>query len=330
MNKTMLAILDILDKHQGEIIGSREISRQLRLHGVELTERTVRYHLKILDEKGFTRVFGKEGRKITQKGREELASAMVSARVGFIISKIETLSFQTNFDMDRQEGDIIINVSFLAEEDLGEALRVMRPVFSSPYVMSDRVILARAGEKVGDLVVPEGKVALGTVCSVTVNGIFLKAGIPVTSRFGGLLQVDEEGPSRFVALISYEGSSLDPLVVFIKSRMTSVIDAVRHQAGKVLASFREIPVVSVEKAVELQDRLKAIGIGGILLIGNPNQPIYEMPVSVDKAGMVIVGGLNPIAALEESGIPTESAAMAALYSYTDLIPFKEAMRKYGL
>lgn len=330
MNKTMLAILDILDKHQGEIIGSREISRQLRLHGVELTERTVRYHLKILDEKGFTRVFGKEGRKITQNGREELASAMVSARVGFIISKIETLSFQTNFDMDRQEGDIIINVSFLAEEDLGEALGVMRPVFSSPYVMSDRVILARAGEKVGDLVVPEGKVALGTVCSVTVNGIFLKAGIPVTSRFGGLLQVDEEGPSRFVALISYEGSSLDPLVVFIKSRMTSVIDAVRHQAGKVLASFREIPVVSVEKAVELQDRLNAIGIGGILLIGNPNQPIYEMPVSVDKAGMVIVGGLNPIAALEESGIPTESAAMAALYSYTDLIPFKEAMRKYGL
>jgi repressor of nif and glnA expression len=282
-----------------------------------------------MDEKGFTRVFGKEGRKITQRGREELASAMVSSRVGFIISKIETLSFQTNFDMVRQEGDIIINVSFLAEEDLREALGVMRPVFSSPYVMSDRVILAGAGEKVGDLVVPNGKVALGTVCSVTVNGIFLKAGIPVTSRFGGLLQVDEEGPSRFVALISYEGSSLDPLVVFIKSRMTSVNDAVRHQAGKVLASFREIPVVSVEKAVELQERLKAIGIGGILLIGNPNQPIYEMPVSFDKAGMVIVGGLNPVAALEESGIPTDSAAMAALYSYTDLIPFKEALKKFG-
>lgn len=328
MNKTMLAILDILDKHQDEIIGSREISRQLKLHGVELTERTVRYHLKILDEKGFTRVFGKEGRKITQKGREELASAMVSERVGFIISKIESLSYQTSFDIDRQEGDIILNVSFLAEKDLKEALRVMRPVFSSPFVMSDRVILAGEGEKIGDIVVPGGKVALGTVCSVTINGIFLKAGIPVSSKFGGLLQVDEEGPSRFVALLSYEGSSLDPLVVFIKSRMTSVIDAVRHRAGKVLASFREIPVVSVEKAMELQERLKAIGIGGVLLIGNPNQPLYEMPVSFDKAGMVIVGGLNPIAALEESSIPTDSAAMAALYSYTDLLPFKEALKEH--
>jgi repressor of nif and glnA expression len=328
MNKTMLAILDILDKHQDEIIGSREISRQLKLHGVELTERTVRYHLKILDEKGFTRVFGKEGRKITQKGREELASAMVSERVGFIISKIESLSYQTSFDIDRQEGDIILNVSFLAEKDLKEALRVMRPVFSSPFVMSDRVILAGEGEKIGDIVVPGGKLALGTVCSVTINGIFLKAGIPVSSKFGGLLQVDEEGPSRFVALLSYEGSSLDPLVVFIKSRMTSVIDAVRHRAGKVLASFREIPVVSVEKAMELQERLKAIGIGGVLLIGNPNQPLYEMPVSFDKAGMVIVGGLNPIAALEESGISTDSAAMAALYNYTDLLPFKEALKEH--
>jgi repressor of nif and glnA expression len=253
---------------------------------------------------------------------------MVSERVGFIISKIESLSYQTSFDIDRQEGDIILNVSFLAEKDLKEALRVMRPVFSSPFVMSDRVILAGEGEKIGDIVVPGGKVALGTVCSVTINGIFLKAGIPVSSKFGGLLQVDEEGPSRFVALLSYEGSSLDPLVVFIKSRMTSVIDAVRHRAGKVLASFREIPVVSVEKAMELQERLKAIGIGGVLLIGNPNQPLYEMPVSFDKAGMVIVGGLNPIAALEESSIPTDSAAMAALYSYTDLLPFKEALKEH--
>lgn len=330
VNKTVLAILDILDKHRDEIIGSREISRQLKLHGVELTERTVRYHLKIMDEKGFTKVYGKEGRKITQRGLQELASAMVSERVGFIISKIETLSYQTTFDIDTQEGEIILNVSFLPEKDLRHALRVMKPVFSSPYVMSDRVLLASEGEKIGDIVVPEGKVALGTVCSVTINGIFLKAGIPVTSRFGGLLEVSNEaGPSRFVALISYEGSSLDPLVVFIKSKMTAVNDAVRHRAGKVLASFREIPVVSVEKAAELKDRLRAIGIGGILLIGNPNQPLFEMPVSFDKAGMVIVGGLNPIAALEESGIPTHSAAMAALYSYSALLPFKEALKQHA-
>ena len=45
MNKTMLAILKILGQHQDTILGSRELSRQLKLHGIELTERTVRYHL---------------------------------------------------------------------------------------------------------------------------------------------------------------------------------------------------------------------------------------------------------------------------------------------
>jgi repressor of nif and glnA expression len=329
MTKTMLAILDILDKSQDRVMGSRELSRQLKLHGVELTERTVRYHLKIMDERGLTKVFGKEGRKITQKGREELGNSRVSEKVGFIISKIETLSYQTNLDLDSEEGDIILNTSFIPKKDLKEALRVMKPVFSSPFVMSDRLVLAGEGDRIGNIVVPEGKVGLGTVCSVTINGIFLKAGIHITSRFGGLLQVNDGGPMRFVALISYEGSSLDPLVVFIKSKMTSVIDAVKHRSGEILASFREIPVVSVEKALELKERLTGLGIGGVLVIGNPNQPLLEMPVGLDKAGMVIVGGLNPIAALEESGIPTHSSAMATLYRYSELIPFKEVAKKMG-
>ena len=97
MNKTMISILKVLEKHRDDVIGSTELSRQLRQHGGELTERTVRYHIKIMDERGLTQVFGKEGRKITGKGLDELSNAMVSDRVGFIISKIETLSYQTGF-----------------------------------------------------------------------------------------------------------------------------------------------------------------------------------------------------------------------------------------
>ena len=59
LSKTVHAILNILSE-QKDITGSRELSRMLKLHGVLLTERTVRYHLKILDEKGFTQVFGKD------------------------------------------------------------------------------------------------------------------------------------------------------------------------------------------------------------------------------------------------------------------------------
>ncbi|NWF76693.1 MAG: DUF128 domain-containing protein [Nitrospirae bacterium] len=325
MNRTMLAILQVLDKRSNEIIGAREISKNLKIHGVELKERTVRYHLKILDERGYTKVFGKEGRMITQKGREELLHAHVSEKVGFVISKIETLSYLTNFDLDTQEGNIILNISYFSEEKLKEAIKIMKPVFQSPYVMSDRVILKRAGEKIGDIIVPEGQVSFGTICSVTINGIFLKAGIPVTSKFGGVLQINSE-PSRFTTLISYEGSSLDPLEIFIKSRMTYVSGAVKNLSGKVLASFREIPVVSLEKAFQLREYMKEKGIGGILMIGNPNQPLLEMPVGLDKAGMIIVGGLNPIAALEEAGIQTISKAMSTLYKFSELVKFKDLLR----
>ncbi len=325
MNKTMLSILKVLDKQPDKILGSREISRQLKLHGIELTERTVRYHLRILDERGFTKVFGKEGRMITQKGKEELSHALVSERIGFIISKIETLSYLTNFDLEKNEGDVILNISCFPEEKLKEALRTMKSIFSSPYVMCDKVVMRRGGEKIGNFIVPKGKIGFGTVCSVTINGVFLKAGIPVMSKFGGVLQIEDSEAARFTALISYEGSSLDPLEIFIKSRMTDVIGAVRNHSGKILASFREIPIVSIEKVKQLSKELKESGIGGVLLIGNPNQPLLEMPVGIDMAGMVIVGGLNPIAALEESGISTESKAMLTLYSFTDLTKFKELL-----
>lgn len=325
MNKTMFSILTVLDK-QSDIIGSKEISKHLKLHGVELTERTVRYHLKILDERGLTKVFGKEGRRITQKGREELLQSHVPEKVGFVISRMETLSYMTSFDIDKQEGDIILNISYIHEKDLKDSLKVMKPVFKSPYIMSDRLVIAGEGEQIGDVIVPEGKTGLGTVCSVTINGIFLKAGIPLISRFGGVLQTEDSGPTRFTALISYEGSSLDPLIIFIRSKMTNVIHAVKNHSGRILASFREVPVVGLDEAKSLAERMADTGIGGILLIGNPNQPLLEMPVGIDKAGIVVVGGLNPVAALEEAGIPTESRAMSTLYEYSKLISFKDALK----
>ena len=325
MNKTMLSILKILDKQPDTILGSRELSRQLKMHGIELTERTVRYHLRILDERGYTKVFGKEGRKITHKGREELTQASVSEKVGFINSKIENLSYLTDLDLEKNEGNVILNVSYFPEERLKDVLRIMRPIFSSPYIMCDKVVMHQSGEKIGEIIVPDGQIGFGTVCSVTINGIFLKAGIPVTSRFGGVLQVENSELSRFTALISYEGSSLDPLEIFIKSRMTDVLGAVKNRYGKILASFREIPIVSLEKVRQLSEELEKKGISGILIIGNPNQPLLEMPVAMDKAGMVIVGGLNPIAALEEKGIPTVSKAMSTLYKFSELIKFKELL-----
>lgn len=322
MNKTMIAILKILEKEHG-IIGSRELSRKLKLYGIDLTERAVRYHLKILDEKGFTKVFGKEGRQITEKGRRELHNAIVLEKANFVSSKIETLSYLTTLNLETLEGDVILNVSSIKKEDFEKAMKIMKTVFISPYVMSNRLILAKRGELIGDVEVPEGRIGIGTVCSITINGLFLKAGIPVTSRFGGVLEVVNKRPLRFLALLSYEGSSLDPHELFLRARMTDVLGAVKKGRGKILASFREIPVVSLEKAREIAEELTKKELGGILAIGEPNKPLLGIQPGVDRAGMVIAGGLNPIAALEESGISTENIAMSTLYPFSGLKGIKE-------
>ena len=225
--------------------------------------------------------------------------------------------------MAAMEGDVILNISYFPRKKLRDAVELLKPVFASPYVMSERVVMAHEGEHIGEVPVPKGMVGFGTVCSVTINGIFLKAGIPVHSRFGGVVETMNGAPRRFLSLISYDGSSLDPLEVFIRSRMTDVSGAAKGKAGRILASFREIPVVCLEKAKKLSRTMADHGIRGLLLIGSPNTPLLEVPVGIDKVGIVVVGGLNPVAALEEQGIATESKAMSTLYDYSRLIPFSD-------
>lgn len=324
MNKTMFSILRVLDKYE-DVVGSTELSRELLNHGIELSERTVRHYLKLLDQMGMTRVQGKKGRTITEKGKGELSKAFVSERINFIISKIDSLSYLMDLNIDTLEGTIILNISFFPEKKLRDVVRIVAGVFNSPYVMSNRIIFAKGGERIGDVPIPEGSVGLGTVCSITLNGIFLKSGIPVTSRYGGVMEVENGIPLRFTSLISYEGSSMDPMEILIKSRTTDVTGAVAANNGKILASFREIPVVTMKEAEVLKEKMARKGLGGSILFGKPNQPLLEVPVGVDKAGMIVVGGLNPIAAAEEAGIFTESRAMSTLYEYKRLLTFNEAV-----
>lgn len=253
-----------------------------------------------------------------------------SERVEFVISRIESLSYLTTLDLKTMDGNVILNISYFPEDRIKDALRILKPIFISPYVMSDRIIIARSGERIGDVDIPPGKIVIGTVCSVTINGIFLKAGIPVTSRFGGVVEIREGKPVRFSSLISYDGSSLDPLEIFIRGKMTDVLGVVKEGSGKILASFREIPIVCMDKAKNLAKKMKDQGISGILLMGSPNKPLLEIPVGIDKVGILIAGGLNPIAALEESAISTDSKAMSILYPYSGLRSFKEMVKYPGI
>jgi repressor of nif and glnA expression len=62
IKRKTIAILKILhDSH--DPLGGRVIARQLSDIGIDLGERAVRYHLKIMDAQGFTRCDGRRRRQ---------------------------------------------------------------------------------------------------------------------------------------------------------------------------------------------------------------------------------------------------------------------------
>ena len=317
-----LSILRVLSEFQ-EPLGARVIAYRLRGYGIELGERAVRYHLKIMDERGLTRRVGRDGRILTEQGDEELRSALVIDKVGLAISKIEMLAFLTDFSPDKRSGTIPVNVSFFPRDKLQRALDAMKPAFEAGICASDLVAVASEGQKLGEFIVPEGSVGLATVCSVVVNGALLKAGVPMDSRFGGILQLRDHKPLRFVELIHYSGSSLDPSEVFIRAGMTSVGEAARGGSGKILANFREIPALCKGIAEEAVAELREAGLGGPLLMGNTSETVCEVSVDLNRIGVILLGGMNPVAAAEEAGVEAENHAMCTVMQYQDLVRFKD-------
>lgn len=322
VERKLVAILKILAESK-ESLGARVISRMLESDGIHLTERAVRFHLQLMDERGLTHTSGKQGRAgriITEKGLEELENALVSDKVGMVSGRMDELSYRTDFNLETKKGDIILNVSMVNNKDFPQAFEIIKETVKAKFSMGNLIKIAKEGEELGNIIVPKGMTAIGTVCAITINGILLHHRIPVRSRFGGILQIEDSKPLRFTEIIEYSGSSLDPAEIFIKSKMTSVLNVVRSGSGKILAGFREIPIISLSEVESILDRLASIGLFGAIVIGEPNQPALQIPVASGYAGLVILAGLNPLAAVEETGISTQNVSLCVMMDYQKLTP----------
>ncbi len=322
VERKVISILKILNESP-QALGARLIANKLTEYGVELGERAVRYHLKLMDERGLTHPLQRrDGREITPLGIEELNNALVTDKVGFVQEQIELLAFRTSFDIERRRGSVPVNVSLFPEESFTEALQVMKGAFKAGLCTSDLVATATAGQKLGDVFVPRDKVGLATVCSLIINGSLLKAGVPIDSKFGGVLQMRNNQPLRFVDLIYYSGSTVDPSEVFIRAKMTDVQGVVRKGEGKVLANFRELPAQCQPLIEEVTNELKEVGLGGLIIMGNPSEAVCGISVGLNRVGMVLLGGLTPVAAVVEAGIEVENQAMSTLLDYQNLVKYQ--------
>ena len=314
-----IEILRILSEYDSPV-GSTLLKRELRKRGFLLSERTVRYHLQLLEAKGFLLGHNRRGRTITQNGLEELSRALASQRLGFITTRFMSLAYSATYDASIDSGTVVANVSIFDKHLYDKTMETVKALHETDLLSAPYIKVLDENEEYNDISVPEGKIALFTVCNLTLDSILIHSGVPLFFEYGGLVQVVNHKPIRFVEIISYEGTTVPPLEVFVYKKMTSISRVLRTGSGMLLATMREIPAEARERTVRILEKQKEKGWGGVLVLGEPNEPVLGVPVGMDRFGICMVGGIVPGAAMVEEG------AQVVTFAPHCFVPIKDMTR----
>ncbi len=304
-DRKMVEILRILSDKK-KTLGASTIAEELKKKGYDLGERAVRYHMRILDERGFTERIGYAGRKITDKGLEELEKALIYDRVDFVFSKFEERIYQTSLDPIKGEGMVVVNTSNFTYEK--EIMDIIKEVFEKGIAVSPYIKMAKL----------DSKIELNTICGTTIDGIFLREGIPVIPKYGGIVSIEDNVPVRFTELIEYKKTSMNPLEAFAAKEMTSTLQVIEEGSGAIPANFRVIPSTAKKKAQDLFERLRKIGISGVLKIGESGESVLGIPVEDDMVGIAIIGGITPLCAAKEAGYSIDIKSAEGIMEFSDM------------
>src|SRR3990170_4738222 len=236
----------------------------------------------------------------------------------FIISRIESMMYEVTFDPAQRKGKIIANISIVNENDLDRVLKLFRQAMHSGLAVSPYIKIIRSGEKFGNIEIEKGKAGIATVCSITIDGVLLKAGIPVKPKFGGVVEIHDGSPLRFTDILSYDSTTIDPLDVLMSQELTSVTEMMNTGSGKILANLREAPMAARDRIEQVLDSIVEAGFSCILEVGEPNSDILGVQVGRDKIGIAVIGGTNPMAVVQEHDIEINTQEMSILLDIEEM------------
>ena len=265
-----------------------------QIRGFVLSDRAVQYYLSYLDTMGFTEKIGNQGRILTRAGLDETDNALVDDRIGFVISKLERLAYRSTFDPATSTGDVAYNLSIVPIESFEKVKTAFDEVvkagcgFFNSYRILDR-----------DPRVPSGSVGFITLCSISMDGVFQRNGIPVKMAYGGRLEIEQGTPRQFKDLIGYRGTTIDPLELFISSGLTSISAYARSKTGIALANVREVPCSAKKKVEETISLMNTCGFVFPVAMGNQ---VFNLPSNPFRISIVAFSGLNYIGNTVEHGI----------------------------
>jgi len=241
----------------------------------------------------------------------------------FIISRIENMMYEVTFDPVKRKGKIIINISIVNESDLKKIIGLFRQAVHSGLAVSPFMKIIRAGEKIGNLKIESGKAGIASACSITIDGVLLKAGIPVKPKLGGVVEIHEGSPLRFTDVLTYDSTTIDPLDVFMSQELTSVTQMINTGSGKILANMREAPMSARNRIEVVLDSLVNAGFSCILEVGEPNNDILGVQVGRDKLGIAVIGGTNPMALVQENDLEIDTRELSILLDIEEMVHIDE-------
>jgi len=262
----------------------------------------------------------RRGRTITQQGIEELSRSLATQRLGFTTTRFMSLAYSATYDPELDSGTVVGNVSLLDKSLQDKTIRTMKALQNMNFLSAPYIKTLQENEEYCEISVPKNKFALFTVCNLTLDSILIHSGIPLFFKYGGLEQVVNRKPIRFVEIISYEGTTIPPLEVFVYRKMTSISRILKTGSGMILATLREIPSEARDRTVKILEKQKRKGWGGVLVLGEPNEAVLGVPTGMDRFGICMVGGIVPGAAMAEE---TEQIATFAPHCF---IPIEEMTR----
>ena len=312
----MIEILRVLTKHD-KPTGSKVIADELKEKGFNLGERAVRYHMQILDEKGYTEKKGYSGRVITDLGREKLEKGLIYDQVDFIYSKFEEMIYLTDFLYRQQKGNVVVNTSTIYNK---ESINIMKEIFTSGLSVSPYVNINEDEDT--------GEIEVTTICGTTIDGVLLNEGIASQPQYGGLLKIEDFQPVHFTELISYKKTSITPLDAFANSNLTSVLDVINTGSGLVPANFRLIPGIAKERTVNIIQELDRIGIGGVIGISEEGKDLLGLPVPDGMIGIAIIGGITPFCAIKEMGEKIDIKIAEEIRDFATLSPITSQINSH--
>jgi repressor of nif and glnA expression len=236
----------------------------------------------------------------------------------FINNRIEDLAMEVSYDPAGNTGNIIYNLSLIPKGDLEAAISVFRTAYRAGLSVSDRIRVLGEGERLEDFTIPKGTAGICTMCTITLDGLLLRKGVPIRPVGGGLVEIADRVPRRFTHMILFESTTVDPLEVLVAQDLTSIERVMKEGSGTILGNLRECHMEAESLVIGLLDHLSEGGFTGILEVGAPNLPLLGVDTRPQYFGVAMVGGTNPMAALKEGGIPVVTKSLKGVMDVAEM------------